>query len=205
MLKQLDRDDVQVTPFIATKKWNLQNINLDNLILWMSGSLSGSISHMYMDYGDGTSAPFVNTSCSLALLQMNPSESVQYHRGLNITGTFFPHASEYYSETANPVNQDRTYKRMVYSSHKQLFYNTREDPSQLLGLENINLSSSNRSLTDVMDVFSLTKNQLGEKIIPNSVVIKDSQFDQVYTIIDDGHTNLVLSGSYFNQFQELSL
>ena len=55
MIKSLNRDDIQVTPFVAKKLWNPTNIDATDLILWMSGSLSGSISHIYIDYGDGTS------------------------------------------------------------------------------------------------------------------------------------------------------
>ena len=100
---------------------------------------------------------------------------------------------------------DKSYKRLVYNTHKNLFYNTGENFTTLLGLENINLSSSVRLLTDTMEVFTLTAMEYGEKIVPNSVKIIDSQLDQEYVIVDDGNTNLILSGSYFGKFQELSV
>ena len=40
-----------------------------DLILWQSGSLSGSLSHTYIDYGDGTSSPTTNSICDLSLQQ----------------------------------------------------------------------------------------------------------------------------------------
>ena len=100
MIKSLNRDDVQVTPFVANKIWNPTNIEATDLILWMSGSLSGSISHIYIDYGDGTSLPITNSYCDLALQQQS-DDFVQYHRGLNITGTFFPVGNQYYNSSSN--------------------------------------------------------------------------------------------------------
>ena len=61
MIKSLNKDDIQVTPFIARKVWNPNNVEDTDLILWQSGSLSGSLSHTYIDYGDGTSSPTTNS------------------------------------------------------------------------------------------------------------------------------------------------
>lgn len=201
MIKSLNRDDVQVTPFVAKKLWNPTNIEATDLILWMSGSLSGSISHIYIDYGDGTTSPVTNSVCNLAL-QQQEDNFVQYHRGLNITGTFFPVGNQYYNSTSNPVNIDGTYMRMVYNTNKQLFYNTYDNPIQLWGVENFNLQSTYRILTDVMDVFTIPKSYFGEKISPYSVKIIDDQYDFNYIIVDDGNGNLILTGSYFSTFQE---
>ena len=202
MIKSLNRDDVQVTPFVAKKLWNPTNIEATDLILWMSGSLSGSISHIYIDYGDGTSVPTTSSTCDLAL-QQQEDNFVQYHRGLNITGTFFPVGNQYYNSSSNPVNIDGTYMRLVYNTNKQLFYNTYDNPVQLWGVENFNLQSTYRILTDVMDVFTIPKNYFGEKISPHSVTIIDSQDDSNYLIKDDGNQNLILSGSYFSTYQEI--
>lgn len=204
MIKNLNRDDIQVTPFIAAKTWNIQNIEDTDLILWMSGSESGSLSHMYIDYGDGSTASFVNSSCSLALQQQNLQLEIEYQRGISGSGTYFPVNSPYYNSDSQPVNQDGTYMSVVYNVNKNLFYNTYENPTQIWGLENINLNFNNRLLTNAMDVFTLSKNQFGEKIIPNSVVIKDNLGEIDYTIIDDGNTNLILDGIYFSTFQKVT-
>ena len=47
------------------------------------------------------------------------------------------------------------------------------------------------------------QNYFGEKIIPNTVQLTDNQKDTIYTVVDDGKCNLILSGSYFTTFQEL--
>jgi hypothetical protein len=205
MIKSLNRDDIQITPFIAAKEWNVQNLEHDDLILWMSGSLSGSISHIYIDFEDGTSSPITNSYCSLALQQQDSQSLIQYQHGTNITGTFYPADCKYYTRESNPRNVDGTYMRVIYNTHKTLFYNTYGDPTKLFGLENINLNSAARTLTSELDVFTLRKSQLGDKIIPSSVKIIDAQYDQPYVMVDDGNTNLILSGSYFDDVQEMSI
>ena len=204
MIKSLNRDDVQVTPFISAKTWNLQNIEDEDFILWISGSESGSISHIYIDYGDGSSTPITNSYCNLALQQQDSQLTVKYQRGVSGSGTYFPIDSPYYNPISQPVNQDGTYMSVVYTVNKQLFYNTYDNPTQIWGLENINLNSNHRLLTNAMDVFSLSKNQFGEKIIPNSVMIQDDLGEIDYTIVDDGNTNLVLDGVYFSTFQQVT-
>ncbi len=203
MIKNLQHNDIGLTPFIATTTWNPQNVRNSNLILWSSGSLSGSISMTYLDYGDGSTATSsINSSCSLALSPQSGS-ILAYQRGLNISGTFFPTSSIYYNSASNPLNLDYSYMRLVYTMHKNLFYNSYNNPSQIYGLENINLQASTRLLTNVMDIFTLKQTQFGEKILPNSVRIVDTFGDEPYILIDDGNTHLKLSGSYFINYQKI--
>lgn len=204
MIKSLNRDDIQVTPFIAAKTWNLQNIDDNDLILWMSGSLTGSISHIYIDYGDGASAPITNSYCDLALQQDDPQSVIHYQRGISSSCVYFPINSQYYDSNLQPINRDGTYMGVVYNTNRQLFYNTYDNPTQLWGLETINLNSNHRLLTDAMDVFTLKCSQFGEKIIPNSVFIHDPLGEIEYNIIDDGKTNLILDGIYFSKFQQVT-
>jgi hypothetical protein len=204
MIKSLNRDDIQVTPFIAAKTWNLQNIEDTDLILWMSGSKSGSLSHIYIDYGDGLSVPITSSHCDLALQQQDSQLQLKYQRGISGSVTYFPVGSIYYDSGSQPVNQDGTYMSVVYNVNKQLFYNTYDNPTQIWGLENINLNSNHRLLTDAMDVFTLSKSQFGEKIVPRSVVIQDNLGETDYTIVDDGNTNLILDGIYFSTFQQVT-
>lgn len=203
MIKSLNRDDIQITPFIAAKTWNIQNIENDDLILWMSGSLSGSISHIYIDYGDGTSTPITNSYCDLALQQQENQIDILYQRGISSSQVYFPVGSNYYNSETQPINSDGTFMGVVYNTHYNLFYNTYNNPTQIWGLENINLDSNYKIVTNVMDVFTLSKNQFGEKIVPNSVKIIDNLGEISYIIVDDGYTNLVLNGEYFSKYQTL--
>jgi len=204
MIKSLNRDDIQVTPFIAAKTWNLQNTDNNDLILWVSGSLTGSVALTYIDYGDGTTNPITNSLCNLALIPQSNNNVVKYQHGINNLPTFYPANSIYYDSGSNPQNKDGTYMNIVYDTYNKLFYNTYDDPTKLWGLENINLSGSNRILTDTMDVFSLNKFQFGDKIVPNSVLIQDNGGEIHYTITDDGNTNLILDGEYFSKFQTVT-
>ena len=205
MIKSLNRDDIQVTPFIAAKTWNLQNIEGNDVLLWVSGSLSGSLSLTYIDYGDGSSTyPITSSDCGLALVPQSNDVTLNYQRGIKTSGIFFPSSSQYYSSASNPINIDGTYMGLVYNTNKNLFYNTYDNPTQIWGLENINLHTSNRILTDSMDVFNLSRFQFGEKIVPNTVIIQDNAGEIDYTIIDDGKTNLILNGDYFSKFQTVT-
>lgn len=203
MLKSLNNDDIQVTPFLAKKSWNVQNIRNEGLILWISGSLSGPISHTYLDYEDGSGTPITNSFASLALQQQGNSNQLNYQRGISGSGTFYPTTSEFYNSASLPVNPDGTFMKVVYDVHRAMFYNPNANQTQIFGLERTDINFSPRQLTNNMDVFSFKKTQFGEKIVPNSVLMKDTFGEINYTIRDDGNTNLILSGSYFSKFQTI--
>ena len=198
MIKSLYKNDTFASPFVAKKTWRTQNVDPEDLILWMSGSLTGSISYTYIDYGDGLSSAITNSYCDLALQQQTANEFVLYQQGLNIEGTFYPSSSTYYNTSSNNINTDGTYKNIVYNTNKQLFYNTHHDPTKIFGIENLDLSTTTRNLTDDMDVFTIPSDHFGEKIVPQSVLIATKN----NYIFDDGNCNLVLSGSHFSNYQE---
>ncbi len=203
MIKLLNNDDIQVTPFLAKKSWNIQNIKNEGLILWISGSLSGPISHTYLDYESGTGTPITNSFASLALQQQGTVNQISYHRGISGSGTFYPVTSEFYNSASLPINADGTFMKVVYDVHRMMFYNPSANQTQLFGLENTDINFTPRQLTNNMDVFSLQRNQFGEKIVPNTMIIRDTSGEINYTIRDDGETNLILSGSYFSKFQTI--
>ena len=87
--------------------------------------------------------------------------------------------------------------------HKNSFYNTYNNPTQLFGIESLDVRGEHRILTDVIDVFTIPKEKFGSKIIPKSIQLVDNLEDGNYIINDDGKTNLILSGSYFSTFQEI--
>ena len=204
MIKSLNKTDILNSPFVAKKSWRTQNVYLEDVLLWVSGSLSGSLAYEFIDHGDGTDSPITNSYCALAPIQQD-ALYINYQAGINISGTFYPSSSTYYNQSINDVNLDKTYKNIIYNTNKQLFYNKYNNPVQLFGIENLDLSVTNRILTDTMDVFSIPMDHFGDKIIPNSISIVDESLDETYNIVDDGNCNLILSGSHFSKYQVSSL
>lgn len=193
---------MQYTPFVAQTEWNVNNIDFDHYLMWESASLSGSIEHTYIDYGDGTQLPTTNSNCVL-IADENDIE-INYQRGEYITGSFFPTSSAYYQSQTEPLNSDGTYVRIIYSTNKNLFYSNIGNPTRQFGIFDLNGENTNHTLSDVMDVFTVSPRFFGEKIIPNSVIMYDSYNNTNYKVIDDGNSNLVLSGSQFLRFQTVS-
>jgi hypothetical protein len=68
-------------------------------------------------------------------------------------------------------------------------------------MENADLSSTNRLLTNTMDVFTIPQNKFGRTIVPNTINILDNSLDKPYTIVDDGKCNLIFSGSVFATYE----
>ena len=198
MIKALKKYQVQVTPFSATKEWNLNNTCNSNLLLYEStGSCDGSPYALeFIDYGDGSEYPMDNSSCSIALEQQ-PDDLATLEMGLNVNGIFYP-------ET-DPQNSDGTYQRSIYHQVQTMFYNLYLDPSKIWGLENIDfpLSQTQRLLSDEFRLIDVPRVVYGEKILPNSVVLHDTTTDNNYTITDDGNGNLFAGPNLFSSQQEL--
>ena len=199
MIKSLKRNDIRSTPFVANKSWNSQNQTFDNTISWQSGSQSGSLFLSFVDYKDGTQLSL--HSSSIAYQQQDP-DFLRFRIGQEITGnTFYPTSSKYYDSSVNPTNIDGTYQGLVYNTLKNLFYKETANPTQIFGLESLNPVDVNRTLTKQINVFNVPQNKFGEKIVPNSIEIKQQLDDGHFVVIDDGNTNLKLSGSHFVDVQ----
>jgi len=199
MIKSLKRNDIRSTPFVANKSWNSQNQTFDNTISWQSGSQSGSLFLSFVDYKDGTQLS--SHSSSIAYQQQDP-DFLRFRIGQEITGTtFYPTSSKYYDSSVNPTNIDGTYQGLVYNTLKNLFYKETANPTQIFGLESLNPVDVNRTLTKQINVFNVPQNKFGEKIVPNSIEIKQQLDDGHFVVIDDGNTNLKLSGSHFFDVQ----
>ena len=209
MIKSLNKSDVLVTPFEAQKSWEVDNLNPQDLILWSSQSNSGPISFTYIDYiGENL---ITNSYCNLALQQQQDFGYVKYQRGIfntNIlypSSSFYTSSSPYYNSTLNPQNIDGTYMDVIYSEYKHLFYNDYNNFTKTFGMENADVSLTRRTITDYMDVFTIPQQKFGEKIVPNSVKILDTNLDKLYTIVDDGNCNLIVSGGFFSTYEVDSL
>jgi hypothetical protein len=124
---------------------------------------------------------------------------VSYQEGLSGSGHFYP--------SSEPINNDGTYKRLVYSQINAMFYNNYNNPLQLLGVENIdlNLGGTYRALQDRLRVFTVPRIVFGERVIEGSMQLNDTIMDDNVTITDDGNQNLVAGNYLFSKIQTLGL
>ena len=198
MIKLLKQYQVQVTPFAATKDWNLNNSDNDNLLLFEStGSEDGlPIALEFLDYGDGSGYPVENALCDIALEQQT-NDLATSQTGLNVKGIV--------NVDTEPLNDDGTYKRSIYHQVKTMFYNSYLDPSKIWGIENIDftLSQTQRNLSDQFRLIDVPRSVYGDKIVPKSVRVYDNTLDNVYLIQDDGNGNLFAGKNLFSHQQEL--
>lgn len=204
MIKSLKKNDIRTTPFTAAKKWNPQNKLHKDLILWQSGSVSGSLSLTFKEYNDGTVAPYTYISSAIAL-QQQQDDFLRFREGVNLTGSISPTGSFYYDPVLSEKNVDGTYKTVLYATTKHLFYKESQDPSKIFGLESLDSSNVNRSLPNKISTFNIPQNKFGEKVIPKSVVIKHEIQGQTYSVVDDGNSNLVVSDKTFINNQDANI
>lgn len=185
-------------PFQAVKNWALNNVENDDVLLYEStGSDDGDpMALEYVDYGDGISTPYTSSDCLIALEQQE-ADRVNHRYGLKLSGPFY--------DDADPVNVDGTYKRSVYYQVRASFYNTYRDQTKLFGMENIDfeVGKTKRRISDKISLFDVPRNVYGDKIIPSTVVIRDTSLDNDYTIEDDGYGNLVARRNLFSKQQEI--
>jgi len=191
MNKSLTKHDAVTTPFLAIKDWRLSNAINEDLLLMENGN---TVALEFADYFPLHAIK--NASCSIALEQQE-ADRARYREGLKTTGNFYP--------DQEPINQDGTFKRMVYSQVRTMFYNAFRDPTKMWGMEKIDFETSKtkKFLADKFKMFDLPTNVFGEKIIENTVEIVDSSTDNDYLITDDGNGNLFAGVNLFSRQQEL--
>ena len=199
MIKLLKKYQIQTTPFNATNDWELSNDNNPDVLLFEStGSDDGTpFALEYIEYGDGSGYPTSSLGgCEIALEQQ-PDDLAISEQGLNVQGLFYPNL--------DPTNVDGTYKRSIYHQVQTMFYNTFRNPVELWGAEvfDFDLSQTKRTISDQFQLLDIPKNVFGDKIVPNSVIIYDNNFDNPYIITDDGNCNLFAGTNLFSKQQEL--
>lgn len=206
MIKRINKNNVLITPFIASKGCELSGQQNDDLLMtepW-SGSLPDDtgatyvgdfpIAYEFVDYGNGLSDPVVNRSCSIALEQQTLDEVI-YEEGISGSGLFYPDQES--------TNINGSYKRLVWSQIRQTFYNDYRDPTKLFGLENIDigLSGTKRFYADRVRVFTVPRNIFGEKILEGSIQFIDNALDDSYLVVDDEKGNLLAKENLFSKYQ----
>jgi len=93
-------------------------------------------------------------------------------------------------------NEDGTYKKLVWSSIKHLYYTSgsrQEYNARRNYVDSDKLKYVSRSLDDRIRVINIPYKKIGDQIKPTSVVIIENSSSK--TIVDDGNYNLYISGS----------
>lgn len=194
MIKRINHQNFLTTPFVTTRRWDLFNIENDEVVLLEATSSEQMVALEYVDYS--TDNPFVNTTCNIALEQQS-DDLVNYQEGITGSGAFYPDREE--------TNQDGTYKRLVHRQIKAAFYNKYGDPTKMFGMDFIDfpLSQTFRNISNFVRVFDIPRYVFGERIIENTVVLRDASLDDNVTITDDGHQNLIAKSNLFSKVQEV--
>lgn len=108
----------------------------------------------------------------------------------------------FYSDT-DPKNASGEYERTVYSSLKQQYY-TNVSPLSA-GASSIPSSTESRTLHDKITALKLRASVLGDGIVPNTFFAVDNANPLgAYTLMDDGNSNLIVSGTTFSEKSTLS-
>lgn len=193
MLKALKRYQVRLTPFQATKDWAVNNIDNDDLLLTEDDD---GFTVEYIDYDNGVLPPVFNDGCNIALEQQE-DDRLGFREGEKTDGIFYA--------DKDPINNDGTYKRVVYSQIRTMFYNDYRNPSKILGLENIDFENSKtkRHLSEQLRLLDLSPKVFGDKIVPKTVKLLDNSLDDNFIITDDGNCNLMAGDNLFSRRQEI--
>lgn len=196
MIKNFKRSDIQTTPFIAIKPWVLTSFHNQDLIIVEEKPVEIPVAEEFVDYEGGDDLPIINRECNIALEQQ-VDDKVLYEEGEKITGIFFP--------DAEPKNNTGTYKRLVYNQVKNAFYNSYNDPTKMFGMENVDfgLSKTKKFLTEYFRLFNISREQFGEKMLENSIVLVDNSLDDQFEIVDDGSGNIIAKENLFSRVQEV--
>lgn len=127
----------------------------------------------------------------------------EINEGKKITSIFYPSGSSYYTASAEPINASGKYYRNIYSLTDAMFYRSKNNFTELFGVE-IAGKNEIRNIHDRIVSLALNHNSFGDKVRPDSVVITDnSNPHETYKILDDGYTNLYISGSHFSTYTSL--
>jgi len=191
MIKNISNKNILVTPFTAAKKWVLYNTVNDDLILL---STNDTVAYDYLDYF--LTPPAVNSVCSIAITY-NVIDNPVCQEAISGSGIFYP--------DIEPKNKDGTYKRLVYNEIAKMFYNTYRNPTQIFGMNNIDfqLGKTDRILGNQFLIFNISKDTMGDRLVPGSIVMYDLKYDDNSVIFDDANGNLIIGNNLFSKVQEI--
>jgi len=192
MLKHINHQNFLTTPFVAVKKWDLNNVQNDDVAL-LEQTPDTEIAVEYVDY---TNTPVLNTDCNIALEQQDPNV-LTYQEGITGSGFFYPELED--------QNNDGTYKRIVHAQTKAAFYNNYRNPTQIFGVEYIDfpLSRTERYISEAFRMFNIPRRYFGDSLVEYSIHLYDTALDDNVDIHDDGYQNIHAGFNLFSKVQEI--
>lgn len=199
MIKQIGKHNVLVSPFVAVKAWELNNVQNQDVILLeeLSSSVLIPDTAIALDYIDYTTNPIgVNSDCDIASEQQEAAVA-KYEQGISGSGLFNIESEEY--------NANGTYKRLVYDQTYRSFYNQYRNPTQIFGLDNIDFSLSkiDRFIGNEFLLFNIPQKIMGDGIVNGTVKMYDATIDDNIEIHDDSYGNLKIGTNLFSKIQEV--
>jgi hypothetical protein len=195
MIKQIQKSDVSLSPFVAAKAWDLFNNNSTDLVLVKpSASNALPLALEFIDYT--VNPPVLNRDCNIALEQQSDDLAI-FQEGLSGSGFFDP--------ATEPQNLDGTFKRLVHDQTLKAFYNSYKNPLEIFGMEDIDfpLSKTIRFLTNSFRMFTVPQAIFGDRITEGSIQMFNTTLDDNVTIVDDQYGNLNAGPNLFSKIQEV--
>jgi hypothetical protein len=150
------------------------------------------------------SCDLISRETAIAIEDLTPDVNHQLGKYQHSSSVFYTTDCPQYDESENPTNIDGTYKRQVYNSVKNMYYNEYNSSYNIFGLDGFDASNSQTNLSNEFIMLNLKITDAGDRIVKNSVVIKNQSGDLVTDIYDDGNTNLLVSGSHFIEKYEFT-
>ena len=208
MIKFFKNEDILVTKFVVSKQQVVDNILLD-LILGTDGN---DVFPIIIPVGvcnnitSGSCEPNFNNNAYLANSGFVNNELPEFEIGkyFNSSSVFYPSGSVGWTSENNPMNVNGTYKRQVYNTVKNMYYNNYNNCYNIFGFNTFNINNDDLNLTNEFSLYSLRVDQAGDTIRPKSVIISNQSGDILSDIYDDGNNNLFLTGSHFTNYYEFS-
>lgn len=214
MIKFFKTEDVLTTRFVVTKPQTIDNILVDLIFGNQTDSTTGEqtlfpITIPFLDCDNnrsGSCNPISINNAYLADTNFIQDDIPEFQIGKyrNSSSVFYPSGSTGWSNETNPINVDGTYKGQVFNTVKKMYYNDYNNSYNIFGLNNLNLQNKKLNLTNEFSLYSLSTNQAGDSIRPNTLMITNQTGDILSDIFDDGNNNLYLTGSHFINYYRFS-
>lgn len=207
MIKFFKNEDVVFTKYSVSNKKTSNNIVPNDLFAGTTENFNFPIKLDVPECDNNKSGScdesIVETSYFLKISN-DLTQTLDFQIGKKVDDNivFYESSSVYYDQNVNPINKDGSYKRQVYNTTKNMYYNDYNNSYNQFGFDGYDTSKATLNLANEFSSLKLRISETGNKILPKSVKINNQSGDIVSDVVDDGNNNLILSGSFFiNKFE----